>query len=172
MLHKCILLVPYNVLQHDTHMAIYVQLLLIIIKMGREYAKFSFYMSTSTRSIFMMAFTYFQMDFFQSSSPNRVESVGIHSECNARDDPISQIMMGSSVMRLRDVIINQPTYKISFGFVLHSDGKWQGSSIHEKQNTVVWEKFTVGYFHVKIVPNKIFSSLGVFDKNFLTTNYF
>ena len=39
-------------------------------------------------------------------------------------------------------------------------------------NTVVWDKFTVGYFRVKIVHGKIFSSLGVFDENFLTTNYF
>ena len=27
--------------------------------------------------------------------------------------------------------------------------------------TVVWKKFTVGYFHVKFVCGKIFSSLGV-----------
>ena len=39
-------------------------------------------------------------------------------------------------------------------------------------STVVWEKFTVEYFHVKIVRGKIFSSLGVFDENFLTTKYF
>ena len=32
--------------------------------------------------------------------------------------------------------------------------------------TVVWEKLTVGYFHVKIVRGKIFSSLGVSDKFF------
>ena len=38
--------------------------------------------------------------------------------------------------------------------------------------TVVWEKFTVGYFHVKIVRGKIVSSLGVSDENFLTTKYF
>ena len=35
--------------------------------------------------------------------------------------------------------------------------------------TVVWEKFTIGYFHANI---KIFSSLGVPDKNFLTTKCF
>ena len=29
---------------------------------------------------------------------------------------------------------------------------------------VVWGKFTVGYFRVKIVHGKIFSSLGVSDK--------
>ena len=38
-------------------------------------------------------------------------------------------------------------------------------------STVVWEKFTVGYFRVKIVRGKIFSSLGVSDENFLTTKY-
>ena len=38
--------------------------------------------------------------------------------------------------------------------------------------TVVWEKFTIGYFHVKIVHGKIFSSSGIFDKKFLTTKYF
>ena len=38
--------------------------------------------------------------------------------------------------------------------------------------TVVWEKFTVGYFRVKIVRGKIFSSLRVSDENFLTTKYF
>ena len=38
--------------------------------------------------------------------------------------------------------------------------------------TVVWENFTVGYFRVKIVRGKIFSSLGVFNKKILTTNYF
>ena len=37
-------------------------------------------------------------------------------------------------------------------------------------NTVVWEKFIVEYFHVKIVHVKIFSSSRVADKNFLTTN--
>ena len=40
------------------------------------------------------------------------------------------------------------------------------------RSTVVWEKFTVGYFHVKIVRGKIFSFLRVFDENFLTTKYF
>ena len=30
-----------------------------------------------------------------------------------------------------------------------------------KQSTVVWKKFTVGYFHVKFVRGEIFSSLGV-----------
>ena len=38
--------------------------------------------------------------------------------------------------------------------------------------TVVWEKFTVGYFRVKIVRGKIFLSLRVSDKNFSTTKYF
>ena len=37
-------------------------------------------------------------------------------------------------------------------------------------NTVVWEKFIVEYFHVKIVHAKIFSSSRVADENFLTTN--
>ena len=31
-------------------------------------------------------------------------------------------------------------------------------------NTIVWEKFTTGYFCVKIVHGKIFSSLRVSDK--------
>ena len=39
-------------------------------------------------------------------------------------------------------------------------------------NTIVWEKFNFGYFRVKIVRGKIVSSLGVFEENFLTTNYF
>ena len=38
--------------------------------------------------------------------------------------------------------------------------------------TIVWEKFTVGYFRGKIVHGKIFSSLRVFDENLLTTKYF
>ena len=33
-------------------------------------------------------------------------------------------------------------------------------------------KFTVGYFSVKTVCGKIFSSLGVSDENFLTNKYF
>ena len=37
-------------------------------------------------------------------------------------------------------------------------------------HTVVWEKFTVEYFHVKIVRVKIFSSSRVADEFFLTTN--
>ena len=37
--------------------------------------------------------------------------------------------------------------------------------------TVVWEKFTIGYFHMKIVCGKIFSSLRVSDENFLATNF-
>ena len=37
--------------------------------------------------------------------------------------------------------------------------------------TVVLEKFVVGYFRVKIIHDKIFSSLGASDKNFLTSNY-
>ena len=36
--------------------------------------------------------------------------------------------------------------------------------------TVVWKKFTVGHFHVKIVCGKIFSSLGVYNEKILT-NY-
>ena len=38
--------------------------------------------------------------------------------------------------------------------------------------TVVWGKFTVGYFRVKIVCGKIFSSLRVSDENFLAIKYF
>ena len=38
--------------------------------------------------------------------------------------------------------------------------------------TVVWEKFTVGYFHVKIVRGKIFLSLGVSDENFFNNEVF
>ena len=38
--------------------------------------------------------------------------------------------------------------------------------------TVVWEKFTVGYFRVKTVHDKIFSSLGVSDEKFLAMKYF
>ena len=38
--------------------------------------------------------------------------------------------------------------------------------------TVVWGKFTVGYFRVKIVCGKIVSFLRVSDENFLTTKYF
>ena len=37
--------------------------------------------------------------------------------------------------------------------------------------TVVWEKFTIGYFCVKIVCGKIFLSFRVSDKNYLTTKY-
>ena len=33
-------------------------------------------------------------------------------------------------------------------------------------------KFTIGYFHLKLVCGKIFSSLGVSNKIFLTTKYF
>ena len=36
--------------------------------------------------------------------------------------------------------------------------------------TVVWERFIVGYFRVRIVCGKIFLSLGVSDKNLLTMN--
>ena len=39
-------------------------------------------------------------------------------------------------------------------------------------NIVVWEKFTVGYFNVKIVHGKIYLSLEVYNENFLTMNYF
>ena len=41
---------------------------------------------------------------------------------------------------------------------------------HAKTPTVVWEKFTVEYFHVKIIRVKIFSSSRVADEKFLTTN--
>ena len=37
---------------------------------------------------------------------------------------------------------------------------------YKEADTVVWEKFTIGYFHVKIVHGKIFSSRGVSDKKF------
>ena len=37
-------------------------------------------------------------------------------------------------------------------------------------NAIVWEKFTIGYFCARIVHGKIFSSLGVSDKNVLTMN--
>ena len=37
-------------------------------------------------------------------------------------------------------------------------------------HTVVWEKFTVEYFHVKIVCVKIFLSSRVADEKFLTVN--
>ena len=37
--------------------------------------------------------------------------------------------------------------------------------------TIVWEKFTVGYFRVKVVLGKIFSSLGVSDEKILTIKY-
>ena len=43
---------------------------------------------------------------------------------------------------------------------------------YQMSNTIVWEKLTVGYFHVKIILGKIFSSLGVSTENFLTTKYF
>ena len=32
--------------------------------------------------------------------------------------------------------------------------------------TVVWKKFTVGYFHMKMVHDKTFSSLEISDENF------
>ena len=38
------------------------------------------------------------------------------------------------------------------------------------KHTVVWEKFSVEYFHVIIVCVKIFSSSRVADENFLATN--
>ena len=44
--------------------------------------------------------------------------------------------------------------------------------LQKPATTVVWEKFTIGYFHVRIVPDKIVLSLGVSNKKFLTTNYF
>ena len=37
---------------------------------------------------------------------------------------------------------------------------------------IVWEKFTIGYFRVKIVCGKIFSCLRVSDKNFLNNEVF
>ena len=39
-----------------------------------------------------------------------------------------------------------------------------------KRNTVVWEKFAVGNFHVKIFCVEIFSSSWVPNENFLTMN--
>ena len=39
-------------------------------------------------------------------------------------------------------------------------------------DTVVFEKFTVEYFHLKIVCDKIFLSFRVADKDVLATNYF
>ena len=36
--------------------------------------------------------------------------------------------------------------------------------------TIVWEKFTVEYFHMKIVRVKTFLSSRVANENFLTTN--
>ena len=36
--------------------------------------------------------------------------------------------------------------------------------------TVVWEKFTVEYFHMKFICIKIFSSSRVANENFSTTN--
>ena len=36
-------------------------------------------------------------------------------------------------------------------------------TFHIMVYTIVWENFTVGYFHVKIVCGKIFPSLGVSD---------
>ena len=41
--------------------------------------------------------------------------------------------------------------------------------MHACVHTVVWEKFTIGYFYVKIVNGIIFSCLGLSDENFLTT---
>ena len=39
-----------------------------------------------------------------------------------------------------------------------------------RRDTVVWEKFIVGNFHVKKICVKIFSSSWVADENFLTVN--
>ena len=41
-----------------------------------------------------------------------------------------------------------------------------------KCNTVICDKFVVGYFHMTIVCGKIFPSLGVSNDNFFTTNDF
>ena len=38
--------------------------------------------------------------------------------------------------------------------------------------TIVWEKFIIGYFHVKSVCGKIVSSLGVSDENFFHNEVF
>ena len=38
------------------------------------------------------------------------------------------------------------------------------------KTTVVWEKFNIEYFHVKIVHVKLFSSSRAADNKFLTTN--
>ena len=37
---------------------------------------------------------------------------------------------------------------------------------HEKVNTIVWEKFTIEYFHMKIVRVKIFSSFKAVEEKF------
>ena len=39
-------------------------------------------------------------------------------------------------------------------------------------STVVWEKFIIGYFRVKIVRSKIFSSPRVSDENFFNNEVF
>ena len=57
-----------------------------------------------------------------------------------------------------------------FGPVYHMC--WQLPDALLKCSTVVWEKFTIGYFRVKVVCGEIFSSLEVSDENFLTTKYF
>ena len=38
--------------------------------------------------------------------------------------------------------------------------------------TIIWEKFTVGYFRVNIAYGEIFSSLGVSDKKFVNNELF
>ena len=48
----------------------------------------------------------------------------------------------------------------------------RNESVLRLGTTVVWEKFTVGYFRVKIVHGKIFSSHRVSDGKFLTAKYF
>ena len=45
-------------------------------------------------------------------------------------------------------------------------------SVRNYEATVVWEKFLIAYFHVKIVHGKTFLPLGISDEKFLTTNYF
>ena len=49
-------------------------------------------------------------------------------------------------------------------------GDAQKAVSHFVKYTVVWEKFTVEYFHVKIVHVKILSSFRAADENFLTLN--
>ena len=50
----------------------------------------------------------------------------------------------------------------------HSGSELQSISLICINTTVIWEKFTVGYCHVKIVSDKILSLLGHMIKSFLT----